>query len=212
MITTKKIAALFGIAGVLLALWTVKLSLDKLAAPPVLVTVPEEAAAASEEVMDYLANGVYAAAQTRLYGNPDLGMDRQPKDEAGQLIWEAFTDSMEYRFTSDVYATQNGLARNVEVTTLDFDSVTANLRERSENMLAQRVQQAQDVSQIYDENNEYREDVVMEVLREAVEQSLAEDARTLSREITLQLTYHKGQWWVMPDAALLQVISGNTAG
>ena len=32
------------------------------------------------------------------------------------------------------------------------------------------------------------------------------------REITLKLVFSQVQWWVMPDQALLQVISGGTAG
>lgn len=212
MTKINKFASIFAAVGALLALGAVALSLSKLTAPPVLMAVPKEAAVVSEEVMGYLANGEYQQVEMRLYGTPDLGMNREPQEEAGQLIWQAFTQSMEYNFTSQVYATESGLARNVEVTTLDIASVTENLQERSETLLSQYVEKAKDVSQIYDENNEYREDFVMTVLRDAVKQSLAEDARYTTREITLHLIYQQDLWWVVPDASLLQVISGSTAG
>jgi hypothetical protein len=162
--------------------------------------------------MTALAEGDFAKAQTILYGNPDLGVDRQPKDEVGQLIWDTFCSSIDYAFTGELYATDKGLARDVAITTLDIASVTGTLKERSQVLLEKRVESAEDVSQIYDEKNNYREDFVMDVLYDAATESLQEDARYLTREITLNLVYQQGSWWVMPDGALIQVISGSTAG
>jgi len=204
----KKLSAVFAAVGILLALGTVALSLTRLDAKPVMVAAPEEAAVRAEELMAALAEGAFSEAETVLYGTPSLGVDRKTADEAGQLIWDAFADSIDYSFTGDLYATDSGLARDVAITTLDITSVTENLRARSEALLEQRVAGAEDVSQIYDENNDYREDFVMGVLYDAVSQGLQEDARYLTTDVTLNLVYHRNQWWVMPDQALLQVISG----
>lgn len=91
---------------------------------------------------------------------------------------------------------------------MDSASVTANLRERSQALLNQRVEEAEDVSEIYDENNEYRESVVMEALQEAVKAALQEDAETVTVSLTVNLKYQNGTWWVVVDNALLDAFSG----
>ena len=75
-------------------------------------------------------------------------------------------------------------------------------------MLEKRVEEAADISEVYDENNEYREEFVMDVLYEAARQALEEDAVTRTVELTIQLVYSEGQWWVVADSALLDAISG----
>jgi len=159
-----------------------------------------------------LSRGEFEEAEKMLYGNPSLGVDRQASDDVGSLIWDAFVDSIEYEFSGDFYATDTGIARNVTITTLELASVTESLRERSQVLLERRVKNAEDVSQVYDENNDYREDFVLNVLYDAAYQSLQEDARYVSQDVTLNLVFRQGKWWVMPDQPLLAAISGGTAG
>ena len=64
------------------------------------------------------------------------------------------------------------------------------------------------ISEIYDSNNEYREDFVLGALYDAALAALEEDAATVSWDVTLNLIYQDGQWWIMPDQSLLQAISG----
>jgi hypothetical protein len=52
------------------------------------------------------------------------------------------------------------------------------------------------------------EDVVMAVLFEAAEDALAEDARTVTVSLTVNLKFRDGQWWIVSDTALLDAISG----
>lgn len=205
-------SGLFGLLGIVLLTATLFLCLHGLDASAVLLTAPEDALRQSEAMMEAVAQGDFAAAGARMQGQPDLGADREPADEVGKMIWAAFLDSIRYEFTGECYATDSGIARDMTVETLDISSVTASLRQRSQTLLNRRVAAAEDVEQIYDENGDYREDFVMEVLHDAARQALEEDAVTVSREITLNLVYRQGQWWVVPDAALLSAISGGIAG
>lgn len=209
---SKLISRLFAAAGALLVVLAVVLSLSCLKADPVLVTVPEDAEKRADALMIALSQGEFEAAGKMLYGTPNLGVDREAADEVGVLIWDAFVDSIEYEFSGDFYATDSGIARNVTITALEITSVTDTLGERSQAMLERRVANAEDVSQVYDENNDYREDFVMNVLYDAAYQSLQEDARYTTREVTLNLVYRQGNWWVMPSQELLAAISGGTAG
>ena len=208
---TKTLSSIFLAVGAFLAVVCVVLSLTQLSAQPVLVTIPEDAQQHATGLMEAICRGDYDKAGQMLYGTPELGADRPATDEVGQMIWKAFVDSLEYEFVGDFYATDTGIARDVSITALDISSVTATLRERSQNLLEHRVANARDVSQVYDENNEYREDFVMNILYDATYQSLQEDARTQNHTLTLNLVYRQGQWWVMPDAALMRVTSAGTA-
>jgi hypothetical protein len=52
----------------------------------------------------------------------------------------------------------------------------------------------------------------MQVLYDAASEILKKDADYVTREITLNIVYRQEQWWIMPDQALVQAISGGTAG
>ena len=199
---------LFFPAAVCAALLGIWLSFTNLHSETVLLSPPPAAVERSEAAMDALTAADYPALEQMLLGTPQLGLDRDPADPVGILIWQALEDSRSCRFLGDLYATEKGLSRDVELTYLDISSVTKDLRQRAQVLLARRVEQAQDMSEIYGPNNDYREDFVMDVLRDAVLEALAEDAETTSVRITLELVYADGQWWVVPGDDLIRAISG----
>lgn len=209
---SKFFSGIFGLLGILLLAAAVLVSLSALQASPVLLDAPEAALARSEAMMEAVAQGDFTQAGQLMLGQPNLGADREPADPVGKMIWELFVGSIRYEFIGDCYATDSGIARDAVIETLDISSVTASLRDRSQKLLNQRVSQAEDVSQIYDEKGDYREDFVMEVLQEAVSQSLAEDAVYTQRQVTMNLRYQDGQWWVLPEQPLLTAIFGSIAG
>jgi hypothetical protein len=178
----------------------------------VLVRLPEAALEQVDAMMTAVCDGDYEEAAGYMYGNPDLGMDRAPADPVGVLIWDAFAGSLSWELSGGCYATDSGLSQNVVVHSLDLNSITENLGERSQALLAQRVEEAEDLSQVYDENNEYLESFVMGVLYEAVEAAIAEDASYTDNKITLNLVFRNDAWWVMPEQPLMSAISGGIAG
>lgn len=199
---------LLAAVGLCAAAAAVFLSMEFVNAKPILLTPPDAARSKVIMLMNAVADGDYAEASKAIYGTPDLGVNREAADEVGVLIWEAFEGSVTFELLGDCYTTEEGLAQDVSITCLDVTSVTTNLKERSQKTLELRVEEAEDVSDIYDENNEYREDFVMEVLRDAVVEALEEDARTMTVELTVNLSYQEGKWWVIADEALLDAISG----
>lgn len=205
---SKFMAVLFGMLGIALAVFTVRLGFRALDAKPQLVRAPEAARAQAEAMLEAVCEGDFASAGQMLQGQPSLGAGRPAGDAAGQLVWDAFMDSLSYEFSGACYATDSGVAWDVRLTGLDISSVTEVLRDRSQTLLAQRVAQAENISEIYDENNDYREDFVMDVLLDAVAAALEEDAEYITKDITLNLVYLQGQWWIVPEDGLLEAISG----
>lgn len=203
--------AIFGAVGAVLMAGTVLLCLFSLDADVKVKKLPDAAVECSENLKTALESGDYAAAGKLMYGRPDLGVDRDPADPAGVLVWDAFTDSISVSFAGECYATNSGLSRDAVITTLDLSSVTNALTGRAHALLTARVEAAEEMTELYDDENNFREELVNEVLHEAVVQALTEDAKTVSYDVTLALIYRDGQWWVVPDQALLQAISGGTA-
>ena len=159
-------------------------------------------------MLDALCEGDYETVTDCLYGSPVLGLDRLPQDAVGQMFWQALTDSYTYELRGDFHATDSGVAVNATISAMDISSVTVNLRERAQKLLEQRIAEAEDTSEIYDSNNEYKEDFVMGALYDAALAALEEDAGSVSWDVTLNLIYKDGQWWIMPEQTLLQAISG----
>lgn len=205
-------SALFGLLGCAMAVLGICLALGNTQAGPVILRLPVEAEQKVRTVLDALVEGDYDTVSAGISGSPDLGIHRQPADPAGQLVWEALAGSFSWENAGDFYATDTGVAVDVVITCLDVNSVTCNLRDRAQNLLQQRVAQAEDTEDIYDENNEYREDFVMAVLLDATRDALKEDAAMISRNVTLNLIYQNGSWQIVPDAALMTAISGGIIG
>lgn len=205
-------SVIFAMLAIVLAMFTVRLSLDNRDALPQLLVTPEDASSRLTQTFDSICSGDYTAAQAYIYGNPSLGVNREPEDEVSKLIWNAFVESLSYELSGECYATDDGLAQDVVLTSLNIGSVTATLRERSQGLLAQWVEEADDVSEIYDENNDYKEALVLSALLEAAQASLEEDAEFQSVTITVSLVYRDEQWWVVSDSAFLKAISGGIEG
>ena len=208
MKVSKFFAALFGLLGIGVGVMGIYLSFQNMNASPVLLEQPDAARERAAAVMDAVCAADYETVGSMLHGRPQLGIDRQAEEDVGVVIWEAFEASQSYELVGECYATDSGVALDVTFQCLDLDSVTATLKDRSQALLEQRVAEAEDTSEVYDENNDYREDFVMGVLYDAALQALEEDARQTTFTITLNLVHEDGQWWVVPDAALLDAISG----
>lgn len=205
---SKKISVRFGLLGLAVAVLAVLLCVLCAKEEPALITPAHDARKAAVAMLDTVCKGDYSQAGELLSGSPSLGVNRLPDSQAGTMVWNAFIDSLSYELTSECYGSGSGVAVDVRFTYMDIDSATANLQQRSQTLLSQRVENAQDTSEIYDENHEYREDFVMDVLYTAVQDALEQDARLRTESFTLHMIFEDGSWWIVPDPALLHAISG----
>ena len=204
----KLLSLIFIIIGIAAAVAAANIGMTNKEADPVLLMPPEDAKLQVVGMMDAVCSGDFAAASTYLQGQPDLGVDREPSDPVGVLIWNAFRDSMSYELVGDCYGTEAGLAQNLTFSCMDITSVTAVLKERSLALLEKRVEAAEKLSDVYDENMQYREDFVLNVLYDAAVAALEEDAGTMTTELTVNMVYQNETWWIIADRNLLDAISG----
>lgn len=205
------LSAVLCLTAVAAAVFGVWLALSNRQAEPVLVREDPQARRAAQSLLDAVSAGEYAKAESLMLGRPALGLDREAADDLGKLLWDAYQESLTFTAVGDCYPTNSGVAYDYTVRRLDLDSVTADLRSRSQTLLATRVEEAEDMDQVYDENNEYRESFVMDVLLEAAEQALAEDAAYVEQTFTVSMVYSGGKWLAIPERGLLAAISGSMA-
>jgi hypothetical protein len=90
---------------------------------------------------------------------------------------------------------------------LDIASVTEKLQERAQSLVNQKIASAENLTEVYDESGSFREELVTQILQQALQQCLTQDAETFTREVTVKLINRDGKWWVVPDPALLQALS-----
>ena len=181
-------------------------------AHPVLVVPSQAALDTASQLLQNVCDGDYTAAEALILGSPDLGVDREAEGSVGKLVWDAYQNSISFTPVGQCFATESGIGQSYVVRYLDLEALTANLRTYSEDLLALRVKQAADVSDVYDSNNNYREDVVMEVLCEAAQKAIKRDAVFVELTITVNMVYRNGRWLAVPDAQLLGAITGGLVG
>ena len=175
---------------------------------PILIQPPQEAARHVGKVMDAVCAGDFAGAQAMLRDDPDLGADRTPSTAVGQMIWEAYLESLDYELVGSLYATDTGLAQNVKIISLELSAVTEEVGSRARALLNATLDSAETVSELYDKENNYREDLIMDLLHQAVREALEEDVRYGYEIVPLQLVFGDGCWHVVADQNFIRAVSG----
>lgn len=203
---TQFISAVFGALGILLLIGTIALSFLSLEAPAQVVTVSKDAREQTAAFMEALAAGDSAAAGSCMLGHPELSAEFSDDSRLAALLWDAYTGSIRYEFTGDVYVSHSGYSRDVTVTALDIPALMEQVKEQFPALLAQR-SAAAEAGTVYDESGSYREAFILEVLCEAAEEQLPQSS-TRQWEITLQLTHREGKWWILPEQSLMGMLAG----
>ena len=199
---------LFGILGVILLVGTPIVCFVSLDAPAQVAQIPQAGLDCVQEVMDAIAEGDLAKAASRMYGQPDLGVSASPDGPEAQKLWETFRESLSYEFLGPCYATETGFARKAQVSCLKVSSVTEKVTGYAQELLNARIAEATEKEQLYDDSGEFRGDVIDEVMTQALDKALAQDGQMATADMTLELTYRDGVWWVVPDQALLNLLTG----
>ena len=211
MRASKVFSFIFGVLGTALMLLTAIASLTSLNGEAWMTEIPTQASACTEQFMKALAQGDYPAADALMYGDSTLGAPREASSQEGKLVWNAYAKSFSYEFNGDCYGSGNGICRDVTITTLDITSVSETLPLRAEVILEKKRADAEEVNNmnlVYEEDGSVKEDVLDQVIETAITQALAEDTKTITTTVTLELVNEDGTWQVMPGKELLKAVSG----
>ena len=157
---------------------------------------------------DALANGDFEAAYACLDGVETLGLELVPEGESNRAVYEAMRD----QFSAELYGecSVDGNVAYQQVTCHYFDLTAFKWEASSQAMIhISRYASTHPVSELYDDNNRYRADLMQEAWNQAVAELLQhpENYRS-SGGMQLELRWHDGAWRIVPNEKLLQMLTG----
>lgn len=207
----KFFAGIFGAIGTVLLVGSIGLCLVSLNAPVRMTEIPEGAVECAEMLGNAIAEKNFDAVEACMYGQPDLGLSGELEEKLANMVWELVLLNLEFSWQGDCYLQDAVLCRDAQVRYFDAASITQNLQARAHALLTQRVEEATDMAQLYDDGGEFRQELMDEVLEAALAQACMADAKAVTADVTVQLVNRDGRWWAVPDAALMTALSGGLA-
>lgn len=198
---------LFALLALVLVLFSGFACAYAMNAPTALLTPVPAAEALTEQFMDTAQNGELSDLEPLLWGSPALSGGENADFPLTDLLWDAFRGSMTYEFDGPCYAGSEGLCRDVTVTALDIQTVTALVEAELPDALAARVA-VSDPSDVYAQGSDYREDFVLDTLEQVCRDVLTRPESLSTRTVTLVLYPKDGTWWVLPTEDLLSMLTG----
>ena len=204
-------AAIFAVIGMLLMVGTAGLCFAGVNANVRVLETPKEAIACADALVRALDEGDLSAAAQLMYGQPDLGVKEEPSDPVSEQLWEKYREEMACASANKLYLKGSDFMRDVTITVLDVSSITGSVPARAKVLLEQQVAAATDMNQLYDAENNFRTELVDQVMQQALEQAIREDGRTVTVTGSVKVINRDGQWWAVPDQALLNALNANAA-
>ena len=207
MKVSKLASAVFAVVGTVLLVGSIVTGFAALNSPTRAVKPTQEANVCAQSVLRALDDGDLSKVGEYLYGKPSLGLDREPAAEEGKLIWNAYRDSIAVTVDENCYGEGTNIYQTAQVPTMDITGTLAQLENRASGLLKQKLESAEDPAALLDGNGEVQKTLKDEIRTQALTQVLS-DAKTVTTQITFQLIEKDGQWWALPDQALLDILSG----
>ena len=199
----------FALLALVVAAMSVGACFRGLHAPAQLLRQPEGATRSVTALAEAVSDGDAQAARKLLLGAPELNLDYRGGNPLEAMLWDAYLKNLSCSDAGLCYPTDTGLSLDVTFRVLDMDAVTELLGPASEQLLAQRLENAEDPDRFRDPNGGYREDFVQELLCTAAGQILSRELPMTEADLTVNLVYSDGQWLIQPDQRLVSVLSGN---
>lgn len=207
MKSIKNLSVVFGMVGVLFLFFAAALSFTALDAPAKLLAVSKDAKYLTEDYMEALCREDLESLGTMTYGQPRYLSGEEESSELAELLWDAYADSVSYTFSGDCYASAAGVCRDAEVTVLDISGILSELKQQSQKLLEERAVVA-DGDLVFEEDGQYREEFAMQVLYDGAAAILKEQSRQKTIRLTLELTRQDGIWYVLPNPAVTNLLTG----
>ena len=203
----RKIAAgLLAVAGSLLLAGSVAACLGAVNRSAPAVPQANDAEAFAQEFLDTLDKGDFSGVEKCLYGSPDLGLEKEPNTESGKQLWQAYRDSISVEYSDYCYSKGTNIYQSAKVTALNLSAAMGKLSSTAAEILKNTLETAEDPTALLNEDGTIPDTLRQQALSQALTQVLA-DGTTVTREMNVRLVKQDGQWWAVPDGALLAVLS-----
>ncbi len=212
VIVRNVLAIILGAAAIVAIIFTVNTCRDALDAKPVIMAESSEPSAVAEEFMAHVFSGEAAEAEKMLLGSGKLGLDSEPTDNIGSMLYAALQESFSYAPVGPCTEDSTDASQSFTVTFLDIPSLTALQQDATNARLAQYLEAADRADEVQAEDGSWLPEVAMAALEEVTAELLENaEAHYTEAEVTIQLRFSAGEWKVIAGEDLFAVLSGNTA-
>lgn len=157
--------------------------------------------------LNTLCSGDYAAASACVLGG--LPAENAPTEEDAAKLYAAVRESWAWESAGETIVSGTNAVKNIRFSYLDVNSLTAGMNADVNTLLAQYVEAAGKASEVYNDDNSYREEVVLRAWNEALDARIAEAAdHIVTVPMELELTYADSAWQVIGSDTLLRAMAG----
>ena len=171
----------------------------------------EEPVVCAKRFLSFVCDKDEEDAKKILSSDDSLFVSPENPDETEELIFSSLRESYSYSVTDPGSSEDTHTSVSASINYLDMEKSVPELKEYVNSRLAELVENSRR-SDVYDENDEYRQDVLNDVYAEAVKKVLEDPEKYYSdSDITLDLDYSNGEWRVAPNPALKLALSGGSS-
>ena len=156
------------------------------------ITGPEEIPDAVDAVMTSIQTGDWVRLEEMISGNPELTPKVGAADSAEKMIWDAYRDSLQWSCEEPFRIHGSLITQKVSITCMDIPSIT----DAISTMLSSADSTGFDAA------------TQTEFLHTVAAHVLESELPMICREITLTFQRNQGHWMLVPNNALLKLLSG----
>ena len=151
----------------------------------------------------------YAPAYACLDGYETLGLENVPEDPHAAALWAIVRNGSSWKALSPSTVNGTEASVRVELVSPDLNLLTEGLDGDVNARISQKVEEAVSIEGIYDEEENYLPEFVLEVYDEVLRERLEQSSYpTRSDEIEVRLTYRDRRWLILPDSTLMDALCG----
>lgn len=208
----KVIATLFTLLALAAATFTLYLCAFAEQAVPYVEDGPEGPTAALESFFSNLEEKAFSNAYTHLSNYASLGLENTPADPVAARLWAARQDVWHFSVEDGYEMDGIHLTKRAAADCLDEGAVMDRAGALVQEKLVQAVEEARLKSEVYDEEGNYREELVRAALEASLDEVLSDVSPYIyTRALVIRLEYVNGKWLVAADAGLIGVLTGGAA-
>lgn len=206
----KKSSIAFSALGLLSMLVAVAAISWGLQAEPVILQEPEMARQCAEGFVNAVNAGDLTAAAEFFPEPATLGAVAADADPVVALVWDAHCAQLGAKAVSGLYTTSKGLSMDLELTSMVVDSTMEEIGALSVKQMQACIANASDMAEVYDDNGQFHPELVDDMLQQTARELLAQELPVETASITIHLTQIDGSWKIVPDTALINILSGRS--
>ena len=205
------LAAFFGILAAAGAVVTLMLALTARGRQTMMLKEDPRVMTCAQNFLDKLCGMDLEGASAELLGAPELNMVSD-QDGVKKILWDRYWGGLEATLEGKPYAQGSFLTVNARITYPDMDAVIQQMGELTQTRLRQRVDEAENVSEVYNTDGGYRQEILDEVLVQAARAAAEQTTAVCEKSIALKLAYDGEDWKIIPGKELRSLLSGDLDG